>query len=122
MRVVKELVAINRVIAALEHAGYAVDMEHDHFPYGFYHDNNHALLCTTSTHLSIAYIGEDGELYEQYVGRADCSAKDQFSPREGAQIAFGRAISAMSKELGREYLSNLIEDYEIFMEMVEQSD
>lgn len=116
MRVVKELVAINHVIKALEHAGYTVDMQHDHFPYGFYHENKHDLLCTDSTWVSIAWITDDGELMEQFIGRANCSAKDQFSPRDGAQIAFGRAMADMTAQTSRHHVKNLISQYEWDME------
>jgi hypothetical protein len=117
MRVVKELVAINHVIDALEYAGYSVYMSHEHYPLGFYHCGKDELTANYITTFCIELIGEDeDDCLEQYIGEAHCSAKDQFNRRDGAQIAFARTMRLFSENHSRVYTKSLVEDYQDYLD------
>lgn len=120
MRVAKELVAINKVIEALEFAGYSVHMCHEVFDPNIHVYDSQALPWSHSTSLSISFIDEeDGEMYEEYIGVAYCSVKDRFSTAIGAQTAFGRAMANMSEELTGGFIKEVIKEYEDYMIFVD---
>jgi hypothetical protein len=99
MRVAKQLVAINHTIAALEYAGYKVVMKHVHGEAG------------SSTHIAIALFDEDSYAVELHQGHAFCSSEDQFSPREGAQIAFGRVMKVFGDNHNRAWILSIMSEY-----------
>jgi len=103
MRVAKELVAINDRIAQLEYSGYRVTMSHIRFEdapeeYGDTRNFVHGITV---------FNIRDENMMKIYRGRAYCSVADVFDKVEGARIAFGRAITAMKEQFGREYLTDI---------------
>jgi hypothetical protein len=99
MRVSKQLVSINYTIAALENVGYKVQMQHVHGEEG------------SSTHMAIALFSDEGFVIELHEGHAFCSKEDQFSPREGAAIAFSRAMKVFGDTHTRAWMLSIMSEY-----------
>lgn len=103
MRVAKELVAVNHLIECLELYGYHVSMHHTHFDIPEVLDGtDHEVKAMTV--LDIA----DEDIMQIYRGFALCSVNDTFSKVRGAQLAFTRALEALSEQLGREDMKEML--------------
>ena len=94
MQVSKDLVAIQQRIDTLENAGFQVRLEH-------YTDlideelNGNKIQAETF----FVFCNENTGAYAS--GRATCSDKDHFCKKTGTQIAFNRAVNALSRTIGR---------------------
>jgi len=103
MQVAKQLAAINERINTLEAYGFKCKMYHLHDNVWYSEETGHV-----ADHITIFVISWRSE---EYVGCAMCSVSDTFSPATGAQIAFGRAITQMTADFGREFMVDMFNDY-----------
>ena len=104
MRVAKELVAINEIIEKLEDWGYDISLQHVRFEYPEETDNGHWVQGMTV--LDIA----DQDVLHIYRGFSICSVKDHFCKVIGTQLAFSRALTSLSEQIGRDNMKEMLDD------------